>query len=254
MVPRLVESQDRRRHSVLPVAVNLLHTLNQIWRHSDQAASAEIVVGFFQSLSRHVKRSVYVDLEDDPDIAALLRDANAALVDHAKTALIEGRLKDLETSLRVLGSDRARSELLLALRQLCQQRASQILPETVEWVARHVGERSKDLKAPVAADESQSSALNYVSASLLAAWDASHEGRYAKRSLENVEKLAHELFKVDLLGTPGEVVTYDERSHVTDQSSIADSAEVEVVRPGVRWSDGIRTRVLVRATVKPTIQ
>lgn len=253
LITELFELPDRQQRSSIGVAINLLHTLDEIWRHSGQSEAAEIIVGFFHNLRRQVKRSVYADLEDDPQIEALIRDADSALVDHAKFAVMGGRLKDLDNTLRLLADDRKRGELLSVLALLCQERASQILPETVEWVARHKGGRSNDLKAPVAADESQSSALNYVSASLLAAWDASHEGHRSQRSLESVEKLAQELFKVRLMGTPGEVVTYDERSHVTDHSNVTDAGEVEVVRPGVRWSDGIRVRVLVRAIVKPVI-
>ena len=127
------------------------------------------------------------------------------------------------------------------------------MPEAIEWVARQIEHRRKNVNAPVAADASQSSELHYIATSLLSAWDASHEGAQSQRSLESVQRLARELFKVDLAGSPGEVVAYDERLHALSQNTDV-PAEVEIVRPGVRWSDGVRTRFLVRAVVKALVR
>lgn len=51
IVARLFESQDGGRRPVLPLAIKLIHSLEQIWRHSDAAETAEIVVGFFPVLT-----------------------------------------------------------------------------------------------------------------------------------------------------------------------------------------------------------
>jgi hypothetical protein len=219
-----------------------------------------IAVTFFNSLRRVLPKSSYADLEEEyagpkeeTQIATLVREANSALFEEAKYALLDGRLKELQTVLNSIPEERERKILLTELQDLCQKRPSEITPEAMEWVARQIDDRRKNVNAPVAADESQSSELHYIATSLLSAWDASPEGVQSQRSLENVQRLARELFKVDLAGSPGEIVTYDERLHSLIQNAGV-PAEVEIVRPGVRWSDGVRTRFLVRAVVKALVR
>ncbi len=250
MLIRLFDSADLNRRPVFPLAIKLVQSLKQIWRHSDRARTAETAVGFFQSLRKNVKRSVYADLEDEMEISEFIREANSNLADWARFVLLAGRLKDLQTTVRLAEKDE-QTKMLSELQETCRTRSSQVLPQVVEWVAQEV-EKSKRIRKPlVAADGSQSSDLNYVSVSLLNAWDAAPEGDRAARALVSIERLARELFRVELGNTVGEVVPYDERQHEITPSGAPATRSVEVVRPGVRWSDGTRTRSLVRALVKP---
>jgi hypothetical protein len=260
ILPRLFESQSRGRRPVTPLAAKLVRAFELIWRRSSRSETALIAVTFFNSLRRVLPKSSYADLEEEyagpkeeTQIATLVREANSALFEEAKYALLDGRLKELQTVLNSIPEERERKILLTELQDLCQKRPSEITPEAMEWVARQIDDRRKNVNAPVAADESQSSELHYIATSLLSAWDASPEGVQSQRSLENVQRLARELFKVDLAGSPGEIVTYDERLHSLIQNAGV-PAEVEIVRPGVRWSDGVRTRFLVRAVVKALVR
>ena len=247
---RLFEFPERNRRPVLPVAVKLIQSLREIWRHSNRAETAEIAVGFFHSLRKNVKRSVYVDLEEDIEISAFMRDANSNLADWARFVLLEGRLKDLQTAVRIAEDDE-RTKILSELQETCRTRSSQLLPQLVEWVAQEVEQGKRIRKPLIPADQSQSSDLNYVAVSLLNAWDAAPEGERAARALASVERLARELFSVEFANTVGDVVQYDERQHELTPSGTVATASVKVVRPGVRWSDGTRTRSLVRTLVRP---
>jgi hypothetical protein len=249
IVTRLFESQDKGRLLVLPLAIKLIHSLEQIWRRSDLAETAEIVVAFFQSLRRNVKKSVYVDIEDDIEIASFIRDANSALLDWARFALLDGRLKDLQSVLRLSRTDE-RTKILSELQHICRTRSSNVLPQLIEFVAEEV-ERDKPTRKPlIAADKSQSSDLNYVAVSMLNAWDAASEGERSTQTLQSIRQLARELFNVEFANTPGEIVTYDERQHEITPPGSRGTTNVEIMRPGIQWSDGTRTRSLVRAVVR----
>jgi hypothetical protein len=246
---RLFELSERNK-SPVDLSVALIQSLQEIWRRSDRAESAQLVVSFFHSLRKNLKRSVFVDLEDNTEVSAFAREANSELVDWARFVLLEGRLKELQAAVRTAESDE-RAEMLSKLQETCLTHSSQLLPETVEWVAQEIEQGKRVRKPLVAADASQSSDLNYVTVSLLDAWNAASEGDRAARSLVSIERLARELFNVEFTDSVGEVVRFDERQHEITPSGKAATGSVRVVRPGVRWSDGIRIRSLVRTLVTP---
>lgn len=137
------------------------------------------------------------------------------------------------------------------LREICETRQSDLLPEAVEWVARHAQVEHTNSRIPTAADESQSVALDYVSACLLSAWDAASDGEQSKRTLDNVRHMAQELFKLKLSGIFGDAVRYDERQHDLKLVTEHTPEKVKVVRPAIVWSDGVRSRIIVSALVEP---
>jgi hypothetical protein len=247
---RLFELSEQNKAPALALARALINSLREIWRHSDRAETAELVVNFFHLLRKNLKRSVYVDLEDDEEISGLAREANAELAGWANFALLDGRLKHLKAAIRTAEGDE-RAKILSQLQETCRTHPSQVLPELVEWVAQEI-DRVKQVRKPlVAADASQSSDLNYVAVSLLDAWNAATEGDRAARSLMSIERLARDLFSVEFADSVGEVVGFDERTHEITPPGKPATTSVRVVRPGIRWSDGTRVRSLVRTLVTP---
>lgn len=190
-----------------------------------------------------------MDIDDDTEIALFIREANSALLDWARFALLDGRLKDLQTVLR-LSKDDERTKILSELQHVCRTHSSQVLPQLIEFVAQEVEQDKPTRKPLIAADESQSSDLNYIAVSLLNAWDAAPEGERSTRTLQSIRQLDRELFNVEFANIPGEIVTYDERQHEITPPGSRVTTNVEIMRPGIQWSDGTRVRSLVRAVVR----
>ena len=252
MLTSLFAPQSDSRPSAYPLAIRWMQAVEVIWRRCFFPGAARSAVRFLRSVRRVVPASVYAELKVESSIADFLYDANSALIQEAATSLLEGRLKDLESILAlVTRDDDERNRLLSELRYICQSRPSELIPEAVEWVARQIEMGDIVVKSPIPADASQSSALDYVAVCLLSAWDAADEGSRSAQALESIKRLARELFKVDLTGTRGEIVIYDERQHELRSQVSPLPAQVQLIRPGVRWSDGVRTRFLVRAIVEP---
>lgn len=252
ILARLFDPHASNRRSAYAVALRLVQMVDTIWRRSLPPSGASPVVSFLRSLPRVLPKAVYSELEEEPSIAAFIQDAKSALAQEAETALLEARLKDLDSIVALAKKDGKNGDLLLShLLSICRSRPSELMTEAVEWLAQQTERDTLRVKSPTAFDESQSSALNYVAICLLAAWDASAEGEKGARALESTQRLARELFKVDLVGTLGQVVSYQEREHELSSPVSPVPTTVRLVRPGVRWSDGIRTRFLVRAIVEP---
>lgn len=249
ILTRLVELSERSK-SPVELSVALIKSLREIWWRSDRAETAQLVVSFFHSLRRNLKRAIFVDLEDNAEVSAFMRAANSELIDWARFVLLEGRLKELQAAVRTAEGDE-RTKMLSQLQETCITHSSQLLPEVVEWVAQEIEQGKRVRKPLVAADASQSSDLNYVAVSLLDAWNAASEGDRAARSLVSIERLARELFNVEFTDSVGAVIRFDERQHEITPSGKAATANVTVVRPGVRWSDGTRIKSLVRTLVTP---
>jgi hypothetical protein len=248
---QVLEKQASRTGSALLLAQRWIYAVEAIWRNSSESAAVRTTAQFLRSLERVLPNSVYAELKAEPDVTKFLRDANLALLQAATNALIEARLKDLETFLPLIPTTHnQRDQFLAELGEICQKRTSEIIPEAAEWVVRHTERPSSRARFPIAADESQSAALDYISVCLLSAWDASSEAGRAEQALENIRRLGRELFKVDLIGTPGETVNFDEQQHELKSPVGQFPVQVKLIRPGVRWSDGIRTRFLVRAIVE----
>jgi hypothetical protein len=249
----IYNTNSKKAISAYPLVLRWVQAVEAIWRRSPSPGAACYAVRFFRSLQKVLRRPVYADLKEEPSIAAFLNDSDAALLHDAGAALLEARLRDLESILSVVARDEnEHNRLLSTLQNICQSRPSELIPEAVEWVARQIEIGAAPLKSPSPADESQSSALDYVAMCLLTAWDAATEGSRSARALESLRRLARDLYKVDLVGALGEIVGYSERQHeLTSQVSLLPD-RVEIMRPAVQWSDGIRTRFLVRAVVKPS--
>jgi hypothetical protein len=248
---KLFESQSRTSRPIYPLAIRLVHAVELIWRRAAPPIAGRYAMRFIRSLPRVLPASVYAELKAEPTIADFIRDAESAIVQEATAALLDGRLKDLEGVLAVVSKQgNGRDRVLSELQGICQSRPSELVQEAVEWVARQIEMGDSRAKPPSAADESQSSELNYVAVSLLTAWDAAAEGERSTRSLESIQRLARELFKVDLMGIPGEIIVYNAQLHELRPPVNPTPTRVELIRPGVRWSDGIRTHFLVRAVVK----
>lgn len=248
----LRENRSRRRIAVDTLALGWVRAINTLWLNAPSIDSLVAAMVFGQSLPSVLTPSAYAKLTSEPSVAQFLEHLTSALLDRAKEALLAGRVSDLKTlfSLVEAAADN-RARFFSELRGLCQTRGLDLSPEATEWVAGHLPEPTPAHKGPTAVDESQSASLDYVTACLLSAWDAASEGSRSTRALDTVRRLAQDLFKVGLAGKPGEVVPYDERQHELKSTTASPPSRARVVRPAVFWSDGVRTRVLVRALVEP---
>lgn len=247
-------AKKQTRGGAHPLAIRWVKTIYVLWRSCPGGEGLSHTAKFLRQLRSAVSPSAYASLMEQPEVISFFRDALSSAINEAPQALLDGRLNDLETYLSVVGNhENDRSQFLSRLSEVCRTQQGDLLPEAVEWVARRADSDSAKSKSPTPADESQSYALNYVSLCLLSSWDASSEGERGVETLKNVRHMARELFKVDLAGTPGEIVRYNQREHDLGSSKVDSPNQVKIVRPGVQWSDGIRSRVLVRAVVEPVV-
>ena len=72
----------------------------------------------------------------------------------------------------------------------------------------------------------------------------------AAEALSSIAGLANEAFKLSLLGEEGQEVVFDAGLYELVGGASSQVERVTVIRPGVYWSDGVRTRVIVRAMVQ----
>lgn len=248
---RLFDGSAKYSKSDYSQALRMIQIVEMIWRRSPLLSEGHQVIQFLQALRRTLSKTVYAQLEDEEFIAGFLANAKLALIQEAEDALLESQIKSLESILALARNEKDKgADILSHLQSICIGRPSALLPEAVEWTAGHIEKNTVTTKSPVAVDESQSSSLNYVAASLLSAWDAATEGEKAARALESTRRLARDLFKVELTGELGQIVEYQEREHEISPTDYPVPNKVQLIRPAVRWSDGTRTRFLVRAIVK----
>jgi len=175
------------------------------------------------------------------------------ILERIEPALLNGRIDELQRMLDFAESDpEMRTPIRSALRKSGIRRLLELPTGVSEWLAAKIQdgrEQAKDVPKP--SDESQSAAVESVAACLLSAWDGVAYPARAVDALKAVEALAHDLFKIDLVGQVGEVVNFDARQH----EGVGGDTDLEfgkVVRPGVAWSDGLRSRIVIRALVERT--
>lgn len=251
---RLFDPSAMHSKSAYSQALGMVQTVEMIWHRLPRLplpSGGRVVIQFLQSLPKILPKTIYAELEDEESMAGFLADAKSALIHEAEAALLEAQIKDLESIVALARNEKDNgADILSHLQSICVSRPSELLPEAVEWTARQIEKDKVPTKSPIAVDESQSSSLNYVAVCLLSAWDAASEGEKAARAFESTRRLARDLFKVELTGELGQIVEYQEREHDLSPSETPVPDRVQLIRPGVRWSDGIRTRFLVRAIVK----
>jgi hypothetical protein len=224
------------------LALSWVDVMRSLWRSSVGVEALSPVVEFQRRLRLTTS---------NPESADFFFEVSSAAIKEAPQALLDARLNDLESCLSAVARDEnTRERYYSALREICQTRQPELLPEAVEWVARHVERERTQRTTPRAADESQAVALDYISMCLLSAWDAASEGEKSRRALENIRHMARELFKLNMSGNPGEVISYDERQHELKVVTEDAPERVKLLRPSVQWSDGLRSRIIVRALVE----
>ena len=244
--------ETKKRKGIYPTALEWVRTIRALWRRTSHIAAVEAALGFLRGLRSVLTPPVYAALNADPAVVSFLEETSSALTRSAQDALLQGRLDDLKILLAIAEAQTGeRTRLLLELQHLCQSRSFDIEPHIVEWVAMNIERDSPKESPPEAADKSQSSALDTVSLCMLSAWDSANEGSRSAGTLEIVRGMARELFNLELVGTNGEIVTFDERQHELVAGTYGRPARAKLIRPAVHWSDGTRTRVLVRAVVEP---
>jgi len=248
---RLFDPSAKHSKAAYSQALRMVQTVEMIWRRLPLPSGGRPAILFLQSLPRILPKPVYAELEDEKSISGFLAAAKSAMIQEAEAALLEAQLKDLESIFALARNEKDKgADILSHLQSICVSRPAELLPEAVEWTARQIEKDKAPTRSPIAVDESQSSSLNYVALCLLGAWDAASEGEKATRAFESTRRLARDLFKVELTGELGQIVEYQEREHDLTPSESPVPDRVQLIRPGVRWSDGIRTRFLVRAIVK----
>lgn len=247
--------ETKKRNVSHAAALEWVRTIRALWRRTSTIGAIEAALTFLRGLRSVLTPPVYAAINADPSVVGFLDEATSALTRKAQDALRDGRLKDLIALLALAETQTAgRTRLLLTLQDVCQKRPFDLQPHVIEWVARNIEADRPKIAAPEAVDESQSSALDTVSLCLLSAWDSAGEGNRSARTLESVRRMARELFKLELVGTNGEIVAFDERQHELTGGTPNRPDRVRLKRPAVHWSDGLRTRVLVRAVVEPASQ
>lgn len=216
--------------------------------------SLAAVLRLWRRLPSMLPASAQVRLANDERASAYIKGLRAQVLDRIEPALLHGRIDELQRLLDLAESDpELRAPILSGLRESGVRRLLELPTGVSEWLAGSIQEPSGGAKTvPKPADESQSAALESVAACLLSAWDSTAEPARAPETLRALRALAHDLFKVDLIGRVGEVVKFDARQHEASAGR-SDFDAARIVRPGVVWSNGLRSRVIIRALVERQI-
>jgi hypothetical protein len=182
----IATSKRRKSDDLHSLAVRWLDAIEAVWQGAPPAATLTMVK-FERALWSGLAPAPRAQLRNDAKVAKLLESIRSATLAEAETALREGRVDVLEGLLRAVGEDpEEQGRIVFALQELCRGHPFDIQPHAIEWVAHRVGGLTREAMAPVAADESQSSALDVVSLALLATWDAISEGTRSAEAFERV--------------------------------------------------------------------
>lgn len=250
-IPRILDSPKKTGPRYHRTAVEMLKSVEIVWRQSVHPCDPTDLIIFVRSLRRLVPTSLYGQLLDEPSFGGFMRDFESSLESVAETALVEARLKDLETIVDYAQRNTDKGTVLWAqLQRFCQTRVSEMVPEAIEWIAHRSDSSTVARNVWMPADPSQSSKLNYVALALLASWEAAEKSDASLNALETTKRMARELFHLDLAGKKDEVVPYVELHHRLSESNVPLPELVKIVKPGVRWTDGTRTRFLIPAIVE----
>ena len=204
---------------------------------------------FWRALSSAIGTAA-VSVKADPRSAEFFSRRREALISAASAALSEGRIDTLRSLEDMLVGEAEWKDVTEHLRALSGSAGSETPETSLAWLSGQIRDRShrRELSA---ADESQAARIDYVAAALMAAWDAMSDGPRGAEAYRAVQIMAESLFDLHMLGSAGDTTTYDELQHeVTRSAPSARPVKVKIVRPGVRWSDGIRNRIVIKATAE----
>jgi len=239
-------SVTRRSAEPLSLLTPWISAVDSLWKRAHDGADGRILVQFWRDVSSAAGHGSVENLKSDPGVAAFTATMWDAARLTATTALRQGHLEILRSLAALLSGEGGEWKGILDhLRSVAESARSTIPEASLDWLAREAKEPSS--RQLSAADESQSGALGYAAQALLAAWDARTEGSRSRVAYDAVQSMTQQLSKVDLVGTPGDVVKFDELQHELHGNPGPRPDSVRILRPGVRWSDGIRHRMVVRA-------
>ena len=208
------------------------------------------VLGFWRTLRSVLPLSMYLRLDKEPSRVSSLETAQSTILGSIEPALRHGRLDKLEILRSIAETDAdLRAQILSRMREAGTRLSLELPPGVAEWLRSALHEEIQFRPELRAADESQSSLYELFSICLLSAWDTARDPKHAEETFRTVRQFARDAFKLDLVEQTGDVVSFDGRRHQLF-GNIEQSGMVRVVRPGVAWSNGLRSRVIVRALVE----
>lgn len=231
------------------VAAPWIAAVDALWQRVSADTDARVLAQFWREISLAVGPAALGSVRADSRVAAFLSRKREAVRLTAITAFQQGRIDTLR-SLEALhaGEEADWNGVLEYFRSTCTSSGATIPETSLDWLSRQSEEATP--RNLTAADESQSAALEYAAAALIAAWDAIKEGPRSRETYEAVQGLARALFRLELVGAPGDIVPFDELQQELLGASKERPVTVKLIRPGIRWSDGIRSRTVVRATAE----
>ncbi len=228
-----------------------LKVIEAIVRENSELAALASVLRFWRRLDTILPRAAHARVIGDEEANSYVERLRSHLLRRIEPALLNGRLDELQRLLTFAEWDPAmREPIRSALTECAKRRLLELPPGVSEWLDALFPElREPTKRLPTAAEESQSAAVESVATCLLSVWDSTADPSRAESALKTLEGVARDLFKLRLLGRVGEVVEFDPRHHETVESA-TDLESAKIVRPGVIWSDGLRSRTVVRALVE----
>ena len=249
-VVKTARTADKRTPPDLrSLAVPWISAVDALWQSAPAGADSRVLAQFWRDVSSALGPTGLESVKSDPRVLAFSARKRDAIRSLATTALHEGRLETLESVEVLLASEEKEWKALLDHFRAASTSAGSKVPEvSIDWLARQLQVAPR--RHLTASDESQAGALDYAAGALLAAWDARSEGPRSQEAYEAIRSMSEAVFKLELVGSPGDRVAYDEGLHELPDRATTPSSAVKLLRPGVRWLDGVRSRTVVRATVE----
>jgi len=166
--------------------------------------------------------------------------------------LLDGCLRDAEfLAARATLLDESKKKLEECLHAELRTKGGRLPLASRQWAEEFLGQDKQGEVRSRLVDTSSDINLERMATVLLAAWEAKEEGERANSLFRTISGICKTAFRLSLSGEVDEQALFDSQIHESVGSAVLPGQRVKLLRPWVQWSDGVATRIIVRALVAP---
>lgn len=206
-------------------------------------------------ISENVSISFLEEILEDDKRYQLLEEALGRMPTYVKKAAYDGRVDRLETmatSVTLIPSADLRFQAVI--REIWDKKSAVLTDEVQKFIYEYLKiDQGFAPRAITLADRSEDLRIPQVASALLSSWEAREDSLKGAEAFKVLNAVAQKFFNLRICGEVGNVIEFDSRVHEFPGAPIGEG-QVVIVRPWVEWTEGSRSKVIIRAIAEKSKQ
>lgn len=238
----------------LRIGKNITHLTDLLLELAVKSNFAETflkVMGVLKLIGEKISSSIFEKMLEEATRYQLFEQLIERIPIYSKKFLDDGRVDKIRDLAMVVPNIMGADSRFKAFVEDFWKKGGEKLPDEVrKFIRGYLGIIEGTIPMGIVlADESEGFHIFQLATALLLSWEACADSPKAAEAFNVFKLVAKNFFNIRISEEVGNIVTFDPKLHEIPGTSI-EEGQVRVLRPWIEWSEGSKSRVLIRAIVE----